>query len=94
MVEVHADLPGIPKENVKIEARDNVLILSGETKGEGERKEGTTHIKERFSGSFTRTIPLPLSADLEHVQAKFDNGVLTVNVPKKEEKGGRRITIQ
>ncbi|KAI9136474.1 HSP20-like chaperone [Paraphysoderma sedebokerense] len=93
-VTVRADLPGVPKENIKVEARDNTLFLSGETQKQEERTSGTTRIRERFQGSFKRTLPLPVSADTENVQAKFDHGVLEVVIPKRERPGGRRITIQ
>ncbi|ORZ29188.1 HSP20-like chaperone [Catenaria anguillulae PL171] len=95
-IEIKADLPGIPKESVKIEARDNMLLISGETHKETEKKDerGTYHYRERFQGSFRRAIAMPPTANLEAVKAKFDHGVLCIEVPKKEEQGGRQITIE
>nr|QJW70210.1 heat shock protein 17 [Blastocladiella emersonii] len=94
--EVKADLPGIPRENVKIEVRDgNTLVLSGETKMDAERREGTWHVQERSMGKFMRAIPLPPTANLESVKAKFDAGVLCIEIPKKEEAAtSRKIEIQ
>ncbi|KAL7749796.1 hypothetical protein RI367_004672 [Sorochytrium milnesiophthora] len=92
-ITIHADLPGIPKENIHIEAHDGALILSGETKKEQEKKDSHTHIRERQYGRFMRSISLPPTADLENVQAKFDQGVLVIDIPKKESISGRKITI-
>ncbi|KAJ1498768.1 hypothetical protein HMI54_012387 [Coelomomyces lativittatus] len=90
---IHADLPGIPKENVKIEARDNSLILSGENRREVEKDQGQYHYSERQYGRFMRTVPMPSTADLENVKATYENGVLLVDVPKKKEAAARRIKI-
>ena len=80
----NADLPGLTKEEVKVQVLDNNLTISGERKvlsGIGEVK---WHKKERSSGSFKRSFAIPAGINLEGIKAKFDNGVLTVTFPKEE----------
>lgn len=88
-----ADLPGLSEEDVAIEVQDNVLTLSGERKGEHERKERGFYRLERSFGKFSRTLTLPEGIDPDGIEAKFENGVLEVSIPKPEERKPRRITI-
>ncbi|KAL2939440.1 17.6 kDa class I heat shock protein 3 [Bienertia sinuspersici] len=82
-----ADLPGVKKEEVKVEVEDGkVLQISGERSREQEEKSDTWHRVERSSGKFQRRFKLPESAKVEEVKANMENGVLTVTVPKIEEK--------
>ncbi|XP_076947690.1 17.5 kDa class I heat shock protein-like [Bidens hawaiensis] len=82
-----ADLPGIKKEEVKVEVEDgNILQISGQRNIEKEDKNDTWHRVERSSGSFTRRFRLPENAKLEEVKAAMENGVLTITVPKAEVK--------
>ncbi|CAG8561115.1 2191_t:CDS:10 [Ambispora gerdemannii] len=75
---VHAELPGVPKENVNVEIRDNNLMISGETTSEDEHQEWNGLVRERRFGRFMRQIPLPAGIDAGKVQAKFDKGVLEI----------------
>ncbi|KAK9048187.1 hypothetical protein SSX86_032850 [Deinandra increscens subsp. villosa] len=82
-----ADLPGIKKEEVKVEVEDGrVLQITGERNVEKEDKNDTRHRVERSSGKFTRRFRLPENAKMEDVKASMENGVLTVTVPKEEVK--------
>ncbi|KVI09621.1 17.3 kDa class I heat shock protein [Cynara cardunculus var. scolymus] len=82
-----ADLPGIKKEEVKVEVEDDrILQISGERNVEKEDKNDTWHRVERSSGKFTRRFRLPENAKLEQVKASMENGVLTITVPKEEVK--------
>ena len=82
-----ADLPGLNKEEVKVEVEDDrVLQISGERKMEKEEKKDTWHRVERSSGKFLRRFRLPENAKMDQIKASMENGVLTVTVPKMEVK--------
>ncbi len=92
-----ADLPGVTKENIKIDLHDNRLTLSGERKEEKKTtddKDHRTHLSEMFYGSFMRSMTFPTAVDAERVEAKFEGGVLNLTVPKKVTQSTRQITIK
>jgi HSP20 family protein len=94
---VRADLPGMQKDDIRIDVEDNALTLSGERKTEKEEKREGYYWHERSEGSFYRTVPLPENADADRAQAKFENGVLEVTIPapeQQEQRRGRRIDIR
>ncbi len=89
------ELPGMSEEDISIEFENNVLTFSGEkmeerTEGDEERRY---HLWERNFGSFRRSFALPHTVSGEDVHASFDNGVLTVRLPKLAEAKGRKIAI-
>jgi HSP20 family protein len=75
------DLPGLQKEDVKVEVTDGYLTISGSRKSEVEEKKDDVYRCERGYGSFYREVPLPEGTKLEDVKATFANGVLEVSVP-------------
>ncbi|KAM0001055.1 putative small heat shock protein HSP20 [Helianthus debilis subsp. tardiflorus] len=82
-----ADLPGIKKEEVKVEVEEgNILQITGERNVEKEDKNDKWHRVERSSGKFTRRFRLPENAKMDHVKAAMESGVLTITVPKEEVK--------
>ena len=95
VVEVAA--PGFEKGDFKIELNLNTLSISSEKKVENETKEGEVFTKREFSyQSFSRSFTLPMIADGERISANYENGILLVSIPKKEEakpKPSRMIEI-
>ena len=89
------DLPGMKKEDVKVEVTDGHLAISGERKRETEETKDSVYRSEREYGSFYRAVPLPEGVKLEDVKAAFSDGVLEVSVPlpTKAEAKVRRVEI-
>ena len=90
---VSFDLPGIPREDIKIECRDHQLVVSGDRSGETRRTEGGAVTRERFLGSFMRSFQLPTAVKAEQVQANLSDGVLRIAIPKAESAQRREISI-
>jgi HSP20 family protein len=88
------DLPGINKEDVKINFTDGQLTISGERKQETESKEGKFHRVERSYGKYYRSFTLPKKIQEDKIDAEFKNGQLTVRIPKSEEAKPRELEIK
>jgi len=92
---VKADVAGINPEDIEITYTDNNLTIKGEVLDEREQEEeGRYHLRERRYGTFSRTISMPGSVDVNNIQAETENGVLKIHLPKKEEVKPRRIEIK
>jgi HSP20 family protein len=91
---ITAELPGVEPDDVDISVENSVLTLRGDRRFYRETKEDDFHRIERRFGSFARSITLPSTADPERIRASFDGGVLTIEVPKKEEAKPRKIQIK
>jgi HSP20 family protein len=90
---IRADLPGLKRDEVQLEIRDNALWLSGERRQEQEQREEGYYRMERSYGSFCRAVPLPEGVDVDKAQASFRDGVLEVTVPVPPGREARRIEI-
>lgn len=92
---VRTDLPGLKKDDVKVELTDNLLTISGERKQEKEERREGYYRSERSYGSFYRQIPLPQGAKTDTAKAEFTDGVLqiTMQAPEREPKP-RRLEIK
>jgi HSP20 family protein len=90
---VHAELPGVKKEDIKLENRGNTLVISGESTRKIEHKQENIRYQERRFGSFSRTVPLPENVDKNKINAKFEDGVLEVRMPKSSDATPKKITI-
>ncbi|MGH9582554.1 MAG: Hsp20/alpha crystallin family protein [Bryobacteraceae bacterium] len=92
---VHADVPGLKPEDVKVEVTQDSLIIRGERKSEHEHRGKNTYRSERHYGEFYREIPLPQGANTEQAKANFTNGVLEITVPVPQQASKRReIPVQ
>jgi HSP20 family protein len=87
------DLPGVDRENIKIEVQDRDLIVSGERSQETRQEKNSRKFIERTHGSFKRVFTLPASANLEKVEAAYDQGVLRIGIPKREAIQTKQIPI-
>jgi HSP20 family protein len=90
---LEAELPGMNRDDFELSFENNVLTLSGERKFEKKTDEGNYHRVERSYGSFTRSFTLPQTVTADGAKAEFNNGVLHVSLPKREETKARKIEI-
>ena len=90
---IKAEIPGVKKEDIDIQIENNILTIKGERKIEKETKKENFHRAERYYGSFQRSFTLPGIVAQEKIKAKLDNGVLTIEIPKKEEVKPKKIAI-
>jgi HSP20 family protein len=88
-----AELPGLTRDDINITLENNVLRLSGERKFEKDVKKESYHRIERTYGTFSRSFALPHQVNGEKVEAGFQDGVLTIKVPKAEQARPRKIAI-
>lgn len=88
---VQAELPGLKLEDITVNVENDVLTLTGERKSE--RDEGH-HVRERWHGAFARSFKLPRTIDVEKISATLKDGVLTVQLPKRESIKPRKIEVK
>lgn len=90
---ITAETPGMSKEDIDIDVQEGVLTLSGEKKESKEHESAHHRYFERRYGSFVRSFSLPRAVDAEKVKAEYQDGVLTIHLPKSEESRGRKVKI-
>jgi HSP20 family protein len=92
---VRADLPGLTKDDVKVDVTDDAIVIQGERRREQEEERGGVFRSERSYGSFYRAVPLPEGAIADQAKATFKDGVLEITLPAPPEQvtRGRRIEI-
>lgn len=93
-VVVKAMLPGVKADDIQVSITGDVLTLRGEVKQDAEVKEANYHLKERSFGSFSRSVSLPVPVVADKAKAEFENGVLTLILPKAEEVKPKTITVK
>ncbi|QKF73131.1 heat-shock protein Hsp20 [Aliarcobacter faecis] len=92
---VDVDLPGVKKEDIKVDINKGILTISGERKTKEEIKQEDYYKVETYFGKFSRSFTLPDNADIENIEAKNDNGVLEIVIPKlKEDISKKSIEIK
>jgi HSP20 family protein len=92
-VTLNAELPGMTKDDIELTVKDNVLTVKGEKKMNTEKKEGDVFLSERCFGSFQRSFNLSNRVDANKVKAEFEDGILTIHMPKVEEAKPKAIEI-
>ncbi|WP_305824721.1 Hsp20/alpha crystallin family protein [Massilia brevitalea] len=90
---VSAEIPGVRKEDIKVDIDGNRVAITAERKVEHEEKQGTSVRSERRWGKQYRSFVLQVPVDEGKAEAKYDNGVLKLVLPKKADAGGRRLAI-
>lgn len=92
---VHAEIPGVKKEDIQVSVDGNQVSIRAEVKREKEEKKGEKLIhSERYYGMASRSFTLPVDVDEKATQARYKDGVLDLTLPKKSGNGARRIDIQ
>ncbi|MES2560465.1 MAG: Hsp20/alpha crystallin family protein [Bacteroidota bacterium] len=93
--ELHVSLPGVKKEDVKIDVDGDRLTISGERKTKEENKDEKNHLVESFYGKFSRSFNLPENVDKQNIGAALTDGILTLSIPKVEVKDNKTtVTIK
>ena len=93
--EVQAELPGVKKEDVKVAVEHQRVTIEGETRREQEQREGENVLyTERSASKFMRSFMLPVEVDEASAEARMENGILTLTLPKKQGSEATRISIQ
>ena len=90
---IKAEVPGVNKEDITVEVKDNTLCLKGERKFEKDVKEENYHRMERSYGSFKRLFSLPATVDQDKVKASFKDGVLEIKLPKIRKEEPKQIKV-
>jgi HSP20 family protein len=91
---IKAEIPDVDQKDIDVRIEDNTLTLKGERKHSSEIRKENYYRVERSFGQFQRSFSLPQSIDRDNIQASCDKGVLTITLPKKEEKKPKQITVE
>ena len=91
---VKIELPGMKKEDIDVSLHDGSLSITGERKGEEKFEGADVYRTERFIGHFQRTITMPAAVAADKIKAQYQDGILTVTLPKAEEAKPKQIEVQ
>ena len=92
---VCAEVPGVPKEDIHVSVEGNVVSLRAEVRQQDQQTEGEKVLRsERYFGAVARSFQLPTDIDAAQCKAKYDNGVLTLTLPKKQGGNAQRLAIE
>ncbi len=92
--EVEAEIPGMKREDIEVNVNDRILIIKGEKKNERNEEKKGSRILERTYGAFERSFTLPEDADTKNVNAKYENGILKLTIPKHPESKSKKVKIE
>jgi HSP20 family protein len=93
-IRIAAEIPGVRPEDIKISLEGNLLTIHGTKQQEAEQKTERVHRYERTYGAFERSFTLPASVESKDIKANYDNGVLTITLPKSERAKPRQIEVK
>jgi HSP20 family protein len=93
-IQIAMELPGVEPDDVRLSLENNILTIRGEKKHQTEQKNERVHRFERTYGTFERTFVLPSTVDPEQIEARYENGVLLVTIPKAERAKPREIRVK
>lgn len=91
---VEVEVPGMDKKDFEVKVEDGILRITGEKKLEREKEKRNYRVVERCYGKFERTLSLPDYVDTDKIKAKYENGVLTISLPKREEKKAKVVDVK
>lgn len=89
-----AELPGVKQDDLEVQLDNNVLTIKGKTEEISENKDKNYFMRERYYGSFKRSITLPSNIDQEKIEAKFEDGILHMQLPKKDGGYSKKIEVK
>lgn len=92
-IEIHAELPGMAEKDVELTLTGDLLTIRGEKRESRNEKARDFHVVERSYGAFSRSVRLPFAAEPQSAKAAFENGVLTVTIPKPKEQREKSARI-
>jgi HSP20 family protein len=92
--QIQADIPGVDRDSLKVEVKDNVLSIQGEKRRESSSETAGVYRGERAYGAFSRRFSLPEEVNGEGIEASYKDGVLSVTLPKKPEAAPKRIIVK
>ncbi len=93
-VVIRASLPGLKPEDISVTLEDRLLTIQGETAADSEIEKGDYLLRERRVGRFSRSLRLPNSVDADKAEPTYENGVLTVTIPRQESGNTRRLEVK
>ncbi len=93
-VVVRASLPGLKPEDISVTLEDRLLTIQGETAEDSEVEKGDYLLRERRVGRFSRSLRLPTSVDADKAEPTYENGILTINIPRQESSKTRRLEVK
>jgi len=91
---VRAEIPGAKKDDIRVSVSGDMVSISAEVKKESEEKDGRAVVRERYFGSSSRSFRLGSALDDKAAEAKFENGVLTLTLPKRAEASSKQVEIR
>ncbi|WPY01857.1 Hsp20/alpha crystallin family protein (plasmid) [Candidatus Trichorickettsia mobilis] len=91
---IEAELPGVKQNDVELKLDNNILIIKGKTEETTENKERNYFMRERYYGSFQRSLTLPNNTNEDDINATFKDGILNIEISKKQESSTKRIEVK